>query len=288
MNALAIFARIVERSRPPKTPHSEDIERLHLMVQVREDGEIVVSSDGREYLVQPGPGGAIRIGDDVYQGSEAEVVRGALCEILALERLPAPRWLQRDVLDRIAEKGSHTSSDIECLHPVVDLDRDDPETVWVGEYAVRPGPDGAVHVGDDRVYQGSGAKAIRGVLREILTRKGLRPPRWLQLPPTRMSLPGAIALLFGLLALAVCWLPLVGVLALPLGFLAIIIAAVAIHRIRARNTGGLSLAMTGLLTGAVGLVVALYLFFVFLVGFRGPAWQGDWNDVRGLFRTEPR
>ncbi|MGH8884265.1 MAG: hypothetical protein ACRDYX_03645 [Egibacteraceae bacterium] len=287
---LAVLDRIAERSRPSEDikPSSKEIEFLLSETQVR-DGEIVLSG---EYAVRLGDRGAIRIGDHLYRGSDAEAVLSAFCEILTLKRLPAPRWLLLAVLDRIALRGSHTASDIELLLPALEV-RDDGVIVLSGTDVVQPGADGAVHVGD-LVYQGSGAEAIRGVLREILPRKGFGLPPWLQLPPTpptpptHMSVPGAFALVFGLLALAVCWLPLVGVLALPLGFVAMVTAAVGIHRIRTRATAGLSLAIAGLLTGAIGLVVALCLFFVLLVGFRGPAWQGDWSDVRGLFRSEPR
>ncbi|MGH8898402.1 MAG: hypothetical protein ACRDZ4_15635 [Egibacteraceae bacterium] len=279
MNSLAILERIVERSRPPKTPHSEDIERLLPAVQVRDDGEIIVSSDGREYAVQPGHGGDLYIGGHRYRGSDAEVVRGALCEILASERLPAPRWLLRAVLDRIALSGSHTADDIELLLSAVDLDRENREVVWFGTI-VWPGDDGAVHVGD-RTYSGPEAEAVCQVFREILELKRLPLPPWLQLPPTpptpptHMSVPGAFALVFGLLALAVCWLPLVGVLAFPLGFVALAMAAVAFHRIRTRGTAGRSLAIGGFVTGTIGLGISFRLFGVFLRGFQGPVFHRD-------------
>ncbi|MGH8900511.1 MAG: hypothetical protein ACRDYA_02235 [Egibacteraceae bacterium] len=109
-----------------------------------------------------------------------------------------------------------------------------------------------------------------------------------QTRPTHMYVPASIALLFGLSALALCWVPLVGVLAFPFGTVAVAAAAVAIRRTRAPGLGGRSLAITGLVTGAIGLAVATYILVVFLLGFTGPAWQGDVNDLRALFRTEPR
>jgi hypothetical protein len=109
-----------------------------------------------------------------------------------------------------------------------------------------------------------------------------------QTHPTHMSIAAPIALSLGLLALALCWVPLLGVLALPFGISAIVVGSMAIRRIRSRGSSGFTLALTGLVTGAIGLTVAASLFAVFLRGFRGPAWQGDWADVRELFQPAPR
>ena len=110
-----------------------------------------------------------------------------------------------------------------------------------------------------------------------------------QTPPPQQSFPfSAAALLCGLLTLALCWIPLVGILAFPLGAIALIAAALGIHQSRARGDAGRNLAIAGLVTGMAGLMVASYLFVVFLLGFRGEAWQGDWDDIRAPFRTESR
>jgi hypothetical protein len=106
--------------------------------------------------------------------------------------------------------------------------------------------------------------------------------------PTRISVPAMIALLFGLLALAFSWVPLIGVLAFLFGLIAVIIAAMALRKIRLRGRGGLSLAITGLVTGLIGLVIVLSIFRVFLHGFHGPAWERDEDQVRRLFKTTPR
>lgn len=105
---------------------------------------------------------------------------------------------------------------------------------------------------------------------------------------TRTSGTAAFALLFGLLALALCWVPLVGLLAFPFGTIALVAAVVGIRRVRTRGNAGLGFAVTGLATGAIGLLVATSLFVVFLRGYQGPVWDADWAEVRELFRPAPR
>lgn len=109
-----------------------------------------------------------------------------------------------------------------------------------------------------------------------------------QIRPTDPSLYAAVAFLCGLLTLVLCWIPLVGILAFPLGTIALVTAALAIRGSRTHANAGRSIAIAGLVTGVIGLTVATYLLVVFLLGFRGPAWEGDVNDVRALFPTESR
>jgi tetrahydromethanopterin S-methyltransferase subunit C len=109
-----------------------------------------------------------------------------------------------------------------------------------------------------------------------------------EVPPTHTSRAAGIALFCGLLALMVCWVPLVGVLAFPLGIAALVAGTLAIRRIQAYGNAGLGLAITGLVAGGIGLMVFTQVFLVFLRGHQGPAWQGDWNEIRELFRPVPR
>jgi hypothetical protein len=110
-----------------------------------------------------------------------------------------------------------------------------------------------------------------------------------QVRPTHTSGIAAIALLFGLLALVLCWIPPIGVLAFPLGTVALVTAVVGIRSTRMSNVAGRSLAIVGLVTGTIALAVATYLLVVFLLGFQGPAWRGDVHGVREwLNKTEGR
>lgn len=72
------------------------------------------------------------------------------------------------------------------------------------------------------------------------------------------------ALVCGIIALLASWLPGINLLSVVLGIAAIILGVIGLRN--APERGGRGLAITGLVTGALGLVVAI-IFLVFIVSF---------------------
>ncbi|MGH8933761.1 MAG: DUF4190 domain-containing protein [Egibacteraceae bacterium] len=103
--------------------------------------------------------------------------------------------------------------------------------------------------------------------------------------PTNTSAIAVMSLTLGLLALLLCWVPVVGMGAFPLGCFAVILALAGLRNIRRANLAGRGLALAGLTTGGIGLLIATVLLITFVQGFRGPAWDGDWRELRSFFEA---
>ena len=105
--------------------------------------------------------------------------------------------------------------------------------------------------------------------------------------PQHTSGSAVAALACGLLALALSWVPVLGLAAFPLGTIAMATAFVAFRNLRRTSMAGRGLAVVGVVTGGLGLLIATTLLVSFLSGFRGPAFRDDVGEVRDLFDTEP-
>jgi hypothetical protein len=68
----------------------------------------------------------------------------------------------------------------------------------------------------------------------------------------------------GIVAVVLCWIPFVDYLSVVLGALAIIFGALGIRNANARGGGGKGMAITGLVTGIVALVISvLFLAIIY-------------------------
>jgi hypothetical protein len=107
-------------------------------------------------------------------------------------------------------------------------------------------------------------------------------------PPARTSTSSGLSLAFGLLALALCWTPVLGIIAFPLGFLAVLTALLGLRAIRRFGVAGRGLALAGLVTGGIGLLVAFSLFLAFMQSFRTSEWREDVDTLDELREPDPR
>ncbi|MGH8910306.1 MAG: hypothetical protein ACRD0K_28380 [Egibacteraceae bacterium] len=91
-----------------------------------------------------------------------------------------------------------------------------------------------------------------------------------QRPPARTSTAAALSLALGLLALALSWLPVVGIFAFPLGFLAVAAALWGLRAVRRFKMAGRGLLIAGLVTGVLSLLFALNYLRIFVGSLRDP------------------
>jgi hypothetical protein len=94
-----------------------------------------------------------------------------------------------------------------------------------------------------------------------------------------------ISLACGLLALSLCWLPVIGLAGFPLGVFAIGAALLGLRSIRRENMAGRGMAIAGLVVGGIGLLVTFALFRTYLSGFHGPVWDAQVRDAREFLGT---
>jgi len=94
---------------------------------------------------------------------------------------------------------------------------------------------------------------------------GPNPPGWGQpaTPPKPRNGMGTAAVVFGVLALLLCWLPVVGLL---LGVLAIIFGVVGRGRVKRMQATNQGAATTGLVLGVLSLVINLIISVLFFLG----------------------
>jgi hypothetical protein len=68
--------------------------------------------------------------------------------------------------------------------------------------------------------------------------------------------------IFGIVALVLCWIPFVDYTSIVLGALAIIFGSVSIRQANTRDGGGKAMALTGVITGTVALVISVLFLAV--------------------------
>ena len=82
------------------------------------------------------------------------------------------------------------------------------------------------------------------------------PPPYGQPQASRSSGMAITALVLGVLALLTCWTVVGGIF---LGLVAIILGLIALSRIKQGRAGGRAMAIIGIITGALGLIIAVGL-----------------------------
>lgn len=94
-------------------------------------------------------------------------------------------------------------------------------------------------------------------------------------PPSQQRSNGLAiaALVCGIIALLLSWIPFVNVLALVLGIAAVATGIGGIRRTRTPGVGQKGLAVGGLVTGIIAILLSLLIIVLFIVGF-----AGAWND----------
>jgi hypothetical protein len=104
--------------------------------------------------------------------------------------------------------------------------------------------------------------------------------------PQHTSGAAVASLLTGVFALAVSWVPILGLLAFLFGTVAVVTGFVALRNVRRASIAGYGLAIGGLVAGTLSLVIALTLLYSFIAGFTGPAFRDDVNQLMEAFETE--
>lgn len=101
-------------------------------------------------------------------------------------------------------------------------------------------------------------------------------------PPAQQGSNGLAiaALVTGIIALLLSWIPVVNVLALVLGIVAVATGVGGVRRTRTAGVGGKGLAVGGLVTGIIAILLSLLIIVLFIVGFAG-AWNDP--DIRDSF-----
>lgn len=92
------------------------------------------------------------------------------------------------------------------------------------------------------------------------------PPRPAAGPPRPRNGLGVAALVLGIVALALCWTVVGGVV---LGILGVVFGAVGVRRAARGEATDRGMALAGLITGGVGLVVGVVLLVVIVAGIIG-------------------
>jgi hypothetical protein len=93
------------------------------------------------------------------------------------------------------------------------------------------------------------------------------PPGYYQAPPpypvaassNGIGIAGGVC---GIVAVALCWIPFVDYVSVVLGALAIVLGALGLRRANAEGGSGKSLAITGIVTGIVAVVISLLFLAV--------------------------
>lgn len=99
-------------------------------------------------------------------------------------------------------------------------------------------------------------------------------------PPSQQGSNGLAiaALVTGIIGLLLSWIPFVNVLALVLGIVAVGTGIAGVRRTRAPGVGGKGLAVGGLVTGIIAILVSLLIIVLFVVGFSGALNDPDVRD----------
>ena len=79
-------------------------------------------------------------------------------------------------------------------------------------------------------------------------------------------------MILGLLAVATAWIPFLGILGALAGIVAIVLGPIAMKRIKTSGRGGRGMAITGLVTGIVSVVLAILVTVGMFTFFRSIGW----------------
>jgi hypothetical protein len=90
--------------------------------------------------------------------------------------------------------------------------------------------------------------------------------------PTGSDGMAVTAMILGLLAVAISWIPFLGLLGAVAGVVAIVLGPIAMKRIKRSGRGGRGMAITGLVTGIVSVVLAIVMTVFAFTLFRGIGW----------------
>ena len=96
-------------------------------------------------------------------------------------------------------------------------------------------------------------------------------------PPSPTNVPAIVALVLGVLGLLICWIPFVGLVGSALGLAAVIVAFVGFSKAKKTHSGR-GLAIGGLVTGAIALLLGLLITIGLTVWWN--------NEVEGLSTTQ--
>ena len=107
----AILDRIIANNHYTEADH----DRLR---QLTDGGRQLVSQSGK-YAVNLGQGTDIHIGDRIYQGASAEVIREIIQELQSIKPADAPKL--RSVEELVRQVRSHVHDDIQRLHGTMPL-----------------------------------------------------------------------------------------------------------------------------------------------------------------------
>jgi hypothetical protein len=106
--------------------------------------------------------------------------------------------------------------------------------------------------------------------------QGQQPPGLPPQPAQQSNGVAIAALVCGIVALVLCWIPVINLLSIALGLVAVILGIVGLRKARDPGVGGNGLAVGGLVTGVVGLLVAVLILSQIVRALSDP-------EVRDLF-----
>lgn len=104
-----------------------------------------------------------------------------------------------------------------------------------------------------------------------------QPPVYGQLLPKPRNGAGVAALVLGVVAILLCWIPVLNVI---LGILAIIFGIVGWRRGRRNNATNPGVAMTGIVLGILGLIASIVLVVIVAAVLHSPAFQRYQHCIR--------
>lgn len=90
--------------------------------------------------------------------------------------------------------------------------------------------------------------------------------------PTGSDGMAVTSMILGLLAVAISWIPFLGILGALAGIVAIVLGPIAMKRIKTSGRGGRGMAITGLVTGIVSVVLAILVTVGMFTFFRSIGW----------------
>lgn len=85
-------------------------------------------------------------------------------------------------------------------------------------------------------------------------------------PPSAPPAPGGIAtagMVLGIIAVSLAWIPLLGIVALPLAVLAMVFGGISLYRVHSGKATGYGKPVTAVTTGVVALGIWLLWFLLF-------------------------
>ncbi|MGH3664746.1 MAG: DUF4190 domain-containing protein [Egibacteraceae bacterium] len=99
--------------------------------------------------------------------------------------------------------------------------------------------------------------------------------------PTRSNGAAITALVCGIIALLLSWIPAINLLAILLGIVALIAAFIGFGKAKEPGVGGRGMAIVGLILGLVSVIVAILVYVGLAAIFRDPDVQRGIEDIQG-------